>query len=178
MTLWLLLFAALLLSVERLVYVWASCAPESFRAWCTRFPLTSSLSPIKVLWKLFYGFKVLQFVVFIGWCVWHQQWAPSLFGEAPVPLAVGSALLVIGQALNLGVFYRLGVTGVFYGNRFGEQVPWCRKFPFSLCRHPQYLGTLCSIWGFFVAVRFPHDDWYLLPALETLYYACGAYLEP
>jgi hypothetical protein len=25
--------------------------------------------------------------------------------------------------------------------------------------------------------RFPHDDWYLLPVLETVYYAVGVGLE-
>jgi len=177
MSLELVLAAAFLLSLERMVYVWASCAPESFSAWCHRTPLTSSDTPITVLQKFFYGFKGIQFFVFLGWCAWYQQGAPSALGEATLPLAVGGSLLVIGQVLNLSVFYRLGMKGVFYGNRFGEKIPWCREFPFSLCRHPQYVGTLCSIWGFFVAVRFPHDDWYLLPTLETLYYAYGAYVE-
>jgi hypothetical protein len=26
-------------------------------------------------------------------------------------------------------------------------------------------------------MRFPQEDWYILPALETLYYALGAYWE-
>ncbi len=55
--------------------------------------------------------------------------------------------------------------------------PGAEKFPFSLLKHPQYAGALLSIWGFFLAMRFPHPDWYLLPSLETLYYALGAYLE-
>jgi len=28
-----------------------------------------------------------------------------------------------------------------------------------------------------VAMRFPREDWYLLPTLETFYYVAGAYLE-
>jgi hypothetical protein len=31
--------------------------------------------------------------------------------------------------------------------------------------------------GFFIAMRFPYHDWYLLPALETVYYGIGAWLE-
>jgi len=46
-----------------------------------------------------------------------------------------------------------------------------------LFKHPQYAGTLLSIWGFFLVVRFPHDDWYLLPILETGYYTLSAYFE-
>ena len=36
-----------------------------------------------------------------------------------------------------------------------------------------YIGTVLSIWGFFAAVRFPHADWVVLPALETVYYVVG-----
>ena len=31
--------------------------------------------------------------------------------------------------------------------------------------------------GFFVAMRCPREDWYLLPTLETFYYVAGACLE-
>ena len=31
-------------------------------------------------------------------------------------------LIGAGQALNAGVFYRLGSVGVFYGNRFGAEI--------------------------------------------------------
>ncbi len=177
MNLWLLLSAAVLLSLERLVYIWAWHSPASFRAWCRRAPLIASNTPVTALQRLFYGFKGIQGAVFLGWCAWYGQEAPSLLSEAILPLIAGGTLIVVGQILNLGVFYRLGTNGVFYGSRFGSQIPWCREFPFSLCRHPQYVGTLLSIWGFFVVVRFPHPDWYVLPALETLYYVCGAYFE-
>ena len=94
-----------------------------------------------------------------------------------VSFSLGAVLIVVGQILNVSVFYRLGKVGVFYGDRFGHEVRWCQKFPFSWCKHPQYIGTLFSIWGFFLVMRFPHDDWYILPALETVYYVLGAYFE-
>jgi phosphatidyl-N-methylethanolamine N-methyltransferase len=94
-----------------------------------------------------------------------------------VALAVGTASIVAGQFLNFSVFYRLGKIGVFYGNTFGYVIPWCREFPFSLLKHPQYVGALLSIWGFFLTMRFPYDDWYILPALQTAYYVLGAYFE-
>ena len=71
----------------------------------------------------------------------------------------------------------LGSSGVFYADRFGQRIPRCREFPFSLFDHPQYMGTLASIWGLFIVMRFPYPDWYLLPALETIYYSVGAWLE-
>ena len=92
-------------------------------------------------------------------------------------LGLGGAMIIIGQILNISVFYRLGKVGVFYGNILGYELPWCREFPFSWLKHPQYVGTVLSIWGFFLVMRFPHEDWYLLPSLETVYYAFGAYCE-
>jgi methylene-fatty-acyl-phospholipid synthase len=132
---------------------------------------------VNVLERLFYLFKLVQFSVFVWWCV--------LFSEAALPLpsgtllstAVGGILILLGQILNLSVFYRLGKTGVFYGNRFGYQVPWCEDFPFSMFKHPQYVGTLISIWGFFLMMRFPYADWMILPLIETLYYWLGARYE-
>jgi len=53
----------------------------------------------------------------------------------------------------------------------------CRAFPFSLLSHPQYVGTVLTIWGAFLLLRFPHDDWYALPVLETIYYTAGAWFE-
>ena len=92
-------------------------------------------------------------------------------------MAAGLVLILAGQVLNFSVFYRLGKIGAYYGVRFGHEVPWCRDFPFSLLKHPQYIGAVMSIWGFFLVMRFPHGDWFGLPALETVYYALGAYCE-
>jgi hypothetical protein len=50
--------------------------------------------------------------------------------------SLGAVLIVVGQILNASVFYRLGKVGAFYGERFGYEVPWCRKFPFSWLKHP------------------------------------------
>ena len=132
---------------------------------------------VEVLRFLFCGFKVFQFAVFIGWCYFHGNGSLLPLGGNLWSLGPGVALIVVGQTLNLSVFYRLGKVGVFYGDKFGYQVPWCRGFPFSLFKHPQYAGTLLSIWGFFLVMRFPYNDWYLLPVLETGYYALGAYFE-
>ena len=130
-----------------------------------------------VLRLLFYGFKLLQCAVFIWWCYFFADGSLLPFSGNLLSLGLGMALIVAGQTLNASVFYRLGKLGVFYGDRFGYEIPWCRKLPFSLCKHPQYAGALLSISGFFLFMRFPADDWYLLPLLETAYYTVGAYFE-
>lgn len=169
--------AATLLSLERLCYVWAWRRTASFQAFC-RVPLVRRWGgePVVVLEKLFYVFKAIQLVVFLGWCILvGGSLQPA--SAAPLPMAVGVLLMSAGQVLNAAVFQRLGRVGVFYGNRLGHDVPWCDAFPFSILRHPQYVGAVITIWGFFVLMRFPEPDWIILPLLETFYYAVGSWLE-
>lgn len=173
---WLLLVAAaLVLSVERACYVWISRAPDLFRRWCAR-PLVACLGPpIVVVRLLFVVFKLAQGGVFLGWCaVLGDGPPPVILGPAAV---VGGALVLVGQGLSTLVFYRLGWVGIFFGDRLGYEVPWCRAFPFSVLSHPQYVGAVLTIWGIFLLARFPHDDWLLLPVLESILYVVGAYLE-
>ncbi|HEY7651966.1 MAG TPA: methyltransferase [Methylomirabilota bacterium] len=175
MSLRLLLVAALLLAVERGCYVWIARAPGSFRRWCARPPVARLGEPIAVVRALFIAFKALQATVFVGWCL-------LLGGGSPTPRdgvawGLGAVLMLVGQMLSVLVFYRLGRVGIFFGDRLGYEVQWCRAFPFSVLTHPQYIGAVMTIWGFFVITRFPHDDWILLPVLETVYYVAGAYLE-
>lgn len=177
MRLWVFLLAALLLSFERLCYVWAWHLPESFRSFCTRRAAAVLGEPVAALQKLFYLFKVLQLAVFIGWCYFHGGASWSSLSVSPFAFMIGGAALFIGQILNFSVFYRLGRVGVFYGNKFGYEIPWRQEFPFSVLKHPQYVGAVLSIWGFFLVMRFPYADWCALPILETAYYALGICFE-
>jgi hypothetical protein len=173
----LLLGAAILLGLERLCYIWVWHAPETFRAACARAPLSSVGGCVENLRLLFCGFKIVQIGVFVGWCYVCGDGSLIPGSAAPWAVAVGVASLVLGQWLSASVFHRLGQIGVFYGNRFGYRTPWCQRFPFSWFDHPQYVGAVLSIWGFFMVMRFPNADWYVLPAIETVYYAMGARFE-
>ncbi len=166
--------AALLLSLERLFYVWAWNWPQRFLAWCDR---GAKGTAVDVLEDAFLLFKLLQAAVFVGWCVLRPPGLIWPGNGGMVPGLTGGSLVLVGQLLNYSVFRRLGRVGVFYGCRFGHPVQWCTEFPFSVLKHPQYVGALLTIWGFFLLIRFPQSDWFFLPALETFYYAAGAYLE-
>lgn len=166
--------AGALLGVERAVYVWIARAPASFRRWCARGLHGRLGEPVSAVQWLFLAFKILQVGVFVGWCAGRDGTFLSLHAAS---LGVGAALLVIGQGLNVLVLYRLGRVGMFFGDRFGYDVPWCRAFPFSVLTHPQYVGAVLSIWGFFLVARFPERDWFLVPMLETALYVAGACLE-
>jgi hypothetical protein len=168
--------SAILLAIERIAYVWVWRRPDLFRALCTR--LAGVLGgPVVALERLFYCFKAIQAAVFLAWCYSYGNGVLWRADRNLFAIVLGGGLIAVGQVLIFGVFYRLGTVGVFYGNRFGYDVEWCEQFPFSLLAHPQYVGALLSIWGFFLAMRFPHSDWFFLPMLETVYYALGAYFE-
>ena len=113
-------------------------------------------------------FKSLQLLVFVGWCYIYGNGSVWPASSSLLPPLTGLLLIAIGQVFNLGVFVQLGNKGVFYGNRFGFEIPWNESFPFSVLKHPQYVGAVLSIWGFFIAMRFPRPDWYVLPCLETI----------
>jgi len=167
--------AAALLAIERLAYVWIWYRPQQFASLCER--RGGEIDPVEALQRLFRMFKVLQISVFLGWCVWWGQGELRFHQAEGLPLALGLAMVGLGQALNFAVFHRLGTAGVFYGVRFGHDIPWCSRFPFSVMENPQYVGAVLSIWGFFLIARFPEPDWLVLPMIETVYYALGARFE-
>jgi methylene-fatty-acyl-phospholipid synthase len=175
--LWLFVGAAVLLSGERLCYLWIWRTPKQFQNICARSPIAALRQPVDALRELFCAFKLLQCAVFIGWCSFYGNGEWLALDGGALANTFGAFLMITGQGLNLCVFYRLGYIGVFYGNKFGYHVPWNGAFPFSLFDHPQYFGAMLTIWGFFLLARFPHGDWFLLPLLETVYYSAGAYLE-
>lgn len=177
MSTWTFLAAAILLGLERMTYVWIARAPGGFRRWCARPAIARLGEPVDVVRRLFYGFKAVQLSVFAGWCYVHGDGSLLPAGPPAVAVGIAAAAVVAGQILNWSVFYRLGPVGAFFGDRLGHDMPRCEAFPYSLLSHPQYVGTVLTIWGFFLVMRFPRDDWYLLPALETVYYAGSAYLE-
>lgn len=174
MSLPLFLAAAALLAFERGTYVWVARRPRSFLAAVSAIA-GARQDPTRVVERLFLGFKILQAAVFAAW--WLAHGGVAIPDAPPSALAAGAVAIVVGQTLNVAVFRRLGRTGVFYGDRFGHDLPRVESFPFSIARHPQYLGAVATIWGLFAIARFPHPDWWALPALETAYYALGAWLE-
>jgi hypothetical protein len=177
MVVWASLISAILLSMERICYAWVWHRADSFRLLCSHPTIAVLGEPVDVLKDLFFVFKVVQISVFIGWCMIFGEGVISLPGGNPWSLAAGLTFIVAGQALNISVFYRLGKIGVFYGAKLGYNIAWCNKFPFCIIRHPQYIGTLTSIWGLFLVMRFPHNDWIILPLIETVYYGLGALVE-
>jgi methylene-fatty-acyl-phospholipid synthase len=170
--------AAFLLAMERFAHVLVWRHPEGFEALCRHRLVAPLGDAVDVLQRAFCGFKLIQGAVFVAWCFVFDD-----AGPVPTPttdalaLVAGGLLCAFGQALNVSVFATLGKIGVFYGNRFGHEVPWQAGFPCSAFPHPQYLGAALTVWGVFLIMRFPEPDWLVLPLLSTVYYLIGARLE-
>ena len=64
-----------------------------------------------------------------------------------VQYAATIALVAVGQSLNFGIYRAIGIDGVYYGIKLGKRVPWVTGFPFSVCPHPQYVGSVMTILG-------------------------------
>lgn len=63
-------------------------------------------------------------LIFMALRVWgtHRMCESPLLGSfTPLPI-VGMLLFVVGQVLNIFVYYRLGVSGVYYATAFGAKV--------------------------------------------------------
>ena len=97
MSLWPLFGAAALLSLERLCYVWIWRAPETFCARCNHPGVAWLGKPVEVIQKLFYGFKVIQIAVFIGWCYVYGHGSLWPLSAGVWALGLGGALLVVGS---------------------------------------------------------------------------------
>jgi len=173
----LVITAALLLAIERISYVLIWRFPERFRQACHNARWPGMREPVEALSRLFLIFKLIQIGVFVAWWTIFDQRFPPLPSAPGWMLLVAAIALCLGQLLNFSVFWRLGKVGVFYGNRLGHQVPWVEGFPFSLIPHPQYVGTLISIWAVFLIMRYPHPDWFILPLIETVFYLLAMRFE-
>ncbi len=57
------------------------------------------------------------------------------------------ALFGYGQSLNAGIFRAIGRDGVYYGFKLGRRVPWVSGWPFDTVAHPQYVGSVLSVWA-------------------------------
>eukprot|EP00938_MAST-03A_sp_MAST-3A-sp1_P003000 g3000.t1 len=65
-------------------------------------------------------------------------------------ISLALPMLIVGQILNLSVYRAIGKEGVYYGYKLGIHIPWASGFPFSVLRHPQYVGATMSWWAIII----------------------------
>lgn len=164
------LTVTILLSLERVVYSLIWNFPKTFGRVATKVGFNGK-EP-ELICRFVSLFKFVTAYVFISW--YHGNFGFSFPDPSVFQYLIGLFLICVGQGLNALVWYRIGIDGVCYGNKFGRKVPWCTQFPFNVLDHPQYLGVVLTVWGSFV-FTWSQSDWYIIPTIETALYGVSMY---
>lgn len=125
--------------------------------------------------------KVVQFAVTF---FWYLVAAPCLdFTTLPLwRWALAAALFAGGQALNMGIYSKIGKIGVYYGYKLGQKdkCPWVEGFPFNVCSNPQYVGAALTIWSSTALLYTPAhgvNGIWEMTLFWTLLYVVSAFVE-
>jgi len=88
-------------------------------------------------------------------------------------------LVCYGQSLNVGIFRAIGHDGVYYGFKLGRKIPWVTGWPFDTVSHPQYVGSVLTIWGLVALVwgQAPSTPLLAVSGFWTMVYAATAVQE-
>merc|ERR1712228_796583 len=140
--------------------------------------------PCKVFELFVAFFKVVQFSYgTYDVCVTHEKcdklMDPSKF--LLVNVLLGTALLAVGQVLNVTVYRAIGKDGVYYAKQFGmPTLPWYEGFPYNVLENPQYVGVIMTCWGIYVILGDslnPLDIFYCVPWAFTIIYGWSILYE-
>lgn len=113
-------------------------------------------SPVEKFAQTAGALKIVQFGSVLSWISGTSLFSNGLSWLAEVTILQWLGflgLLSIGQTLNGGVLSTIGIDGTYYGFKLGKKVPWYSGFPFSVCPHPQYVGSSLSVWAFFILLH-------------------------
>lgn len=89
----------------------------------------------------------MQFTSVAAWYLLHHPAGVQLGNFTPLTTLLSLVLVGCGQTLNAGIFQAIGHAGVYYGYKLGHMIPWVEGFPFNVVSHPQYVGSVMTIWG-------------------------------
>lgn len=114
------------MSFTTVLYTFAWLFP---RLWATKVATALGQHPSDAVATVCYVAKVLQGVMTL-YC--------ANFSSFPISALLFAAVMVgVGQFLNYKVYELLHHDGIFYGCRFGLEIPWVTAFPYSHIRDPQ-----------------------------------------
>jgi methylene-fatty-acyl-phospholipid synthase len=105
---------------------------------------------VQVFESLAWLLKLVQFSAVAAWLAVREATIDDLVDlihTEPLLAVGGAGLIGIGQVLNAGIFRAIGHKGVYYGFKLGHVIPWAEGFPFTVVRHPQYVGSVATVWG-------------------------------
>lgn len=153
-----------ILTAPHALYAFIWLFPGSWRALFPR-------NPVNAMASFASAGKVLQFSMIVLWWL-ADDWGVPKIGKIPTThLVLGIGLVGIGQTLNFSMYSAIGKPGVYYGEKLGSKVPWCTTFPFTVTSHPQYVGSVLTIWGIFALVyaQGPKTLWTIATYWTCLY---------
>ncbi|KAF6138826.1 hypothetical protein GIB67_038863 [Kingdonia uniflora] len=116
--------------------------PFPFYYWLWTYPGTwvsicgKTRNPSMVMAQVSHFLKFLQILSLVATATYPWSWPPPLYFFP---------LFIFGQFLNFRVYQLLGESGIYYGVRFGKNIPWVTEFPFGYIRDPQYVGSIMSL---------------------------------
>lgn len=84
------------------------------------------------------------------------------------------ALIIIGQILNLTVYNKLGLEGVYYGGQF-KKLPMITSFPYNITPNPQYIGCMLTQYGVFLF--YPYREMLIISVYSMLWYILTSEIE-
>ena len=98
---------------------------------------------------------IIKGIQFIGLFLWTFIIDSSNFEFKNMSIfqfIIAIPMIIFGQSLNIGIHKAIGKNGVYYGCRLGKTIPWVNGFPFTIVRHPQYVGVVLCIWAAIILV--------------------------
>lgn len=96
---------------------------------------------------------------------------------SPFPLVfVGLLLLLLGLQLNLSVYQKLGVSGVYYSCEMIQECKRVEGYPFTAISHPMYVGAILILLGCIFLFGAEYDYYPRPPIIIPLVYMFGLYL--
>lgn len=168
--------------------IWTN--PKLWISFCPKYNLGR---PVKVYAYWAHAIKAQQSICLAWWFLDAINYTfPTSFSEVSehisshiasmnvIRLILSIDLMILGQVFNVGVYQTIGESGVYYGIKFGEPVPWVFGFPFSVIGHPQYRGATITIWGIllFIATEVAvAKGLYAIGCVWATYYYLSGYVE-
>lgn len=131
---------------------------------------------MSVLWC-----AVIQFAAVLLWfsSIREEGLCLDVSSISLLQFLVFLVLVCYGQSLNVGIFKAIGHDGVYYGFKLGRKIPWVSGWPFDTVSHPQYVGSVLTIWGLVALVwgQAPGTPLLAVAGFWTLVYVATAIQE-
>ena len=130
--------------------------------------------PYKLMYHVAFAFYFLSFIplgiyYLVPNIVQIFYTALSIYGIMSV------MVMLVGQFLNSHIYNKIGLAGVYYGTRLGENIPWVHDIIFDTIKHPQYIGCIMTLVG--VSALVNSYNCYVVCGSYILGYLYMAYLE-